>query len=49
MDHYRQHYQEVRPIINKNSKAKKHKPFYEFFDGRKQIDLAALKKAAETE
>jgi hypothetical protein len=47
LDHYHQHNTLIRPQIDKNPKAKKHKPRYEFFDGRKEIDLAALKRAAQ--
>jgi hypothetical protein len=49
LERYHRHHQDVRPIINKSRKAKRDKPFYEFFDGRKEIDLAALKRAAQAE
>lgn len=49
LKHYHSHYREVRPIINKNPKAKKDRPFYQFFDGRNEINLDALKKAAKAE
>lgn len=49
LDHYLQHNKEVRPIIDKNTKAKKHKPHYQFFDSRKEINLAALKTAGQAE
>jgi hypothetical protein len=44
LENYHQHYREVRPIINQNRKAKKDKPHYQFFEGRKVIDLC---RAAE--
>jgi hypothetical protein len=49
LEHYQRHYRDIRPIINKNPKAKKDRPFYQFFDGRKEIVLAALKRAAQAE
>jgi DnaJ-class molecular chaperone len=49
LDKYHRHYREVRPGVDKNPKAKKDRPFYTFFDGRKEIDLATLKRAAKAE
>jgi hypothetical protein len=49
LEYYDRHYREIRPIINKNPKAKRDKPFYQVFDGRKEIGFAALKRAAQAE
>jgi hypothetical protein len=47
LEHYHRHYQNIRPIINR--KAKKIRPFYQFFDDQQEIVLAALRRAAEVE
>ena len=49
LEHYHRHYQNIRPIINKNPNAKKDRPFYQFFDDQREIVLAALKRAADAE
>jgi hypothetical protein len=46
LERYHQHNTLIRPQIDKSPKAKKDSPRYRFYDGRKEISLAKLKKAA---
>lgn len=46
LDGYDQHDKILRPAIVRTSrKAEKDKPYYQFFDGRKEITLADLRAA----
>jgi hypothetical protein len=47
LEHYFEHNSLIRPQIDKTRKAKGGQHRYRFFDGREQIDLAALKRAAQ--
>jgi hypothetical protein len=39
LEYYHRHYRDIRPVINQNPKAKKHKPHYECFDGPRKLTL----------
>jgi hypothetical protein len=49
LDRYEKHRDLIKPQIDKDPRAKKHKPTYSFRDGRKEITLADLRKAAKAE